>query len=93
MNGSFNCSCIEKLNRLLEPQFLYVETGMMFNLKTGKEWTVMTIPLGKYDVPKGKKRPRPPRIIMAYCPMCGTKTNGLDEPAAIDPAVKKLIDR
>lgn len=77
MNGRFNCSCIEKLNRLLEKEYFYVDTGIMFNMKLSQEWTVMTIPIGKYDLPSGARNRRPPpRIIMAYCPMCGTKTDG-----------------
>jgi hypothetical protein len=72
--GRFNCDCMDKLDETLEPSFYHADRSLMFNMKGGFEWEVMLIPLGKYDPPKGTKRPKQPRIIMKYCPICGTQT-------------------
>ena len=87
MEGKLNCKCIEKLDKALEPMALYAMRSIMFDFKNNEEADVILIELGKYDWPKGKdRRPKPPRIVANFCPMCGTKTGTQANTAGVKDA-------
>ena len=73
--GEFNCDCVAKANKALAAHGCHVETSLMIDPATGKSWSVLCLPVRALETVGRKRRPKPPRIIMAFCPFCGLIAN------------------
>ena len=64
------CTCIQQVNKQLEPHNTYIPTELLMNFKTGKCRNGLLVPTAKLDP---KKRGNKKTVIAAHCPICGRK--------------------
>lgn len=70
------CKCVEKSNEYFRQFNGRLDTTEFINTKTGKIYTGFKVPMTKLDT---RKRQKPPFLIAAFCPICGTKIKENDE--------------
>jgi hypothetical protein len=64
------CNCIAEANKALREHNTEIAQDLTIDMKTGRAKQVLSIPTKRIN---SKVRKGPLRLMVAFCPLCGTK--------------------